>query len=350
MTVNPKANSNVDISTGTVFRVVLVLISFWFIYIIFDFLLMLFASVVVASAIRPVADRLERYLVPRAVSVALVYGLVLVVAAVVVSLIIPPLTEQLTQLSHALPALMEYLSVRGLIPSTGEVRGAVSAWQQALAGVGKDLTNVGAGLFRQTRTVFSGVFTLIFMFVIALYLVVDKEAVKKPFRMVVPARHLAYVEMVIDRTQRVMGRWVVAQLSLGVIVGVTVAAGLWIMGVPYSLLLGLVAGVLELVPIMGPIIAAVPAVLVGFTQSWLLGLGVALFYLLVQQAENHLLIPFIMRKATGLNPLVTILAVLLGARLVGVVGVLLAVPAAVVVSAFVNDLVSTSKTGEELAG
>lgn len=340
----------INITTSTIFRAVLILVSFWFLYVILDFLLMLFASVVVASAIKPVADSLERYRIPRALSAVFVYVLVLALLSVVVSLIIPPLMEQITQLAQALPALMEYLSEQGLIPSSGVVRGAVSTWQQALAGVGNNLANVGAGIFRQTRTVFSGVFTLIFMFVIALYMVVDRDVIKKPFRVMVPSKHLPYVEMVIERAQKKIGRWVVAQLGLGVIIGVVVSLGLWLMGVPYSLLLGLVAGVMEMIPIIGPIIAAVPAVLVGFTQSWLLGVGVVVFYLLVQQTESYLLVPFIMRKATGLNPLVTILAVLLGARLVGVVGVLLAVPAAVVICAFVNDLVAAPAAGEESAG
>lgn len=339
----------VNITTSTIWRAVLVLVGFWFLYVILDFLLMLFAAVVVASAIKPVADKLEKYRVPRAITVVLVYILVLVLLSAVVSLIVPPLVEQAAQLAQTLPALMEYLSAQGLLPSAGMVRGTVNTWQQALVGAGDNLADVGANLFRRTRTVFSGMFTLIFMFVIALYLVVDKEAIKKPFRLVVPDRHLPYIEMVIERAQRGIGRWMVAQLSLGVIIGVVVSVGLWLMGVPYSLLLGLVAGVLELVPIIGPIMAAVPAVLVGFTQSWLLGLGVILFYLLVQQAENHFLIPFVMRKATGLNPLVTILAVLLGARLVGVVGVLLAVPAAVVISAFVSDLVA-QEAGREVSG
>lgn len=340
--------TGMNITTSTIFRAALILVGFWFLYVIFDFLLMLFASVVVASAIKPVADRLEKYRIPRALSVVLVYVMVLVLLSAVVSLIIPPLVEQTAQLAQALPALMEYLNEQGLMPSSGAVQGTVSSWQQALVGVGDNLANVGAGLFRQTRTVFSGMFTLIFMFVIALYMVVDKDAIKKPFRMVVPARHISYVEMVISRAQKNIGRWVIAQMILGVIIGVVVSVGLWLMGVPYFLVLGLVAGVLEMIPIIGPIIAAVPAVLIGFTQSWMLGLGIILFYLVVQQAENHLLIPFIMRKATGLNPLVTILAVLLGARLVGVVGILLAVPAAVVISAFVNDLVLTSEADEEL--
>jgi len=97
------------------------------------------------------------------------------------------------------------------------------------------------------------------------------------------------------------------------------------------------------------VLAAVPAVAVGFSQSWLLGIIVLGFYLLVQQAENNVLVPVVMRRVTGLNPLLTILAVLLGARLAGMVGVILAVPAAVVLSAFFSDLVAADQV-EDLAG
>ncbi len=341
MALNKEAH-RVDITSGTIFRFVLVLIGFWFLYLIADLLLMLFASVVIASAIKPLADKLQSYKVPRAVSVLFVYVLVLALLSGVVTLMIPPLSEQLTQMAHALPQLAEYLNLSSVLPS-GDVQGAVSPIQQALVGVGDNLANVSANIFRQTKTVFSGIFMLIFVFVIALYLVVDKEAMIKPFRLVLPQKHLPYVEMVIKRAQKKIGRWVVAQLSLAVIIGVVVSIGLWTMGVPYSLLLGLLAGVLEVIPIIGPILAAVPAVLVGFSQSVVLGVGLMVFYLVVQQAENHLLIPAMMRKATGLNPLVTILAVLLGARLIGIVGVMLAVPAAAVLSTFADDFASSEE-------
>lgn len=342
------ATEKLDISSGAIFRVILIAIGFWFLYVILDLLVMLFAAVVVASAIQPVADWLQRYRVPRAGSVLLVYAVALVVFSIVVTLMIPPLTDQVVQLAHALPQLFEQLNRWGIIPLTGN-GDVLASLQQLLAGAGDNVANIGANVFRRTRTLFSGAFSMLFVFVIALYLVVDREALKKPFRLLVPAEHLAYAERVIDRAQQKIGRWVLAQLTLAVIIGVVVALGLWLMGVRYSLVLGLLAGAFEVVPVIGPITAAVPAVLIAFSQSLWLGLGILLFYVLVQQAENNLLIPVIMRKATGLNPLITILAVLLGARLGGLSGVILAVPAAVVLSAFFSDVVG-STSEQELAG
>ncbi|MBI4022226.1 MAG: AI-2E family transporter [Candidatus Andersenbacteria bacterium] len=340
--------TKIDISSGTIFRVILIVIGWWFLYLIIDLLVMLFAAVVVASAIRPVADFLQRYRLPRAGSVLLVYALVLLLFSSVVTLMIPPLTEQTVQLAHALPQLFDRLGAAGMTAFAGD-GDVLASLQRILVGAGDNLANVGANILQRTRTLFSGAFTVLFVFVIALYLVVDRDALNKPFRLVVPSVHLAYTERVIDRAQRYIGRWVVAQLSLAVIIGVVVSVGLWLIGVPYALVLGLLAGAFEVVPVIGPIAAAVPAVLIGFSQSWLLGLGVLLFYVLVQQAENNLLIPIVMRKATGLNPLITILAVLLGARLGGIVGVILAVPAAVVLSTIFTDMVGRSAE-QELAG
>lgn|SRR3989344_4045386 len=338
----------IEITPGTIFRVVLILIGGWFLYLIGDLLIMLFAAVVVASAIRPVADFLQPYRVPRAVAVLLVYGVALLVVAGVVTLMIPPLTEQTAQLLAALPQVLERL---GGLPAGAAFSGGelIRHAEEVLLRSGDSLTNFGANVFRRTQTFFSGLFTVLFVFVIALYLVIDREALKRPFRLVIPTAHLPYTERVIDRAQQKIGRWVVAQLSLGVIIAVVVTVGLWLMGIKYPLVLGLLAGVFELLPVLGPVLAAVPAVAVGFSQSWLLGIIVLGFYLLVQQAENNVLVPVVMRRVTGLNPLLTILAVLLGARLAGMVGVILAVPAAVVLSAFFSDLVAADQV-EDLAG
>jgi predicted PurR-regulated permease PerM len=328
-----------DISTGTILRVVIILVGFWFVYLIFDVLLMLFAAVVIASAIRPVANWMERFRVPRALSVIMVYALVLLIISGALTLMIVPLTEQTMQLVRALPSIVERLNLSGFVAMTEEKISNGPVWETVL-GEGGALADVGANIVRRTGNVFSAVFTIFFVFFIALYLVVDKDSFKKPFRMVVPKEHLSYTEMVIERAQKKIGQWVVAQIVLAVVIAVVVWLGLWAMGVPYSLVLGILAGVLEIIPILGPIIAAIPAVLIGLTQSLWLGAGLIVFYLLVQQLENNLLIPFLMRKATGLNPIVTILALLLGGRMAGIVGVILAVPAAVVINAFLADLVS----------
>lgn len=337
----------VDITSATIFRVVLILVGVWFLYTILNILLILFSAIIIASAIEPVARRLKKYRVPRAVSVILVYVIVLLVLSSAVTLMIPPLTDQVAQIAQALPTIVDQLQRWGVILPGSEFA-LISSLQDLLFRVGENLAGLSADIFQRTKSFFSGAFTLLFVFILAFYMVAEEGSLKKLFRFVVPRAHLAYVEQAVERAQRRIGRWVLAQLGLGLIIGIIVGVGLWLLGVPYALSLGLLAGVMEIIPVIGPIIAAVPGVAVGLTQGIFFGLLVLGFYILVQQLENHLLVPNIMRRAVGLNPLVTLLAVLLGGQLAGIVGIILAVPVATVLSVILTDLFA--RPDDEMAG
>lgn len=340
----------VNISSGTIIRILVILLMVWFLYFIRDILLILFSAIIIASAVEPVANWLQRYKVPRAISVAGTYLVVLGVLSLTVTLMVPPLTEQVVQLAQALPQVVEELE-RGVglvLPSDENV--IVAPLQDMLLRFSESLANTGFRIFEGTRSVFSGILSLMFVFIIAFYIVVEEDALKKLFRYVIPKQHLTYANSLIERAQRMIGRWILAQLSLAVLIGLIVSVGLWLLGVKYALVLGLLAGVLEIIPVIGPIIAAIPGVLVGLSDSLWLGVAALVFYVLVQQAENHVLVPNIMRKATGLNPLITLVAVLLGGRIAGVVGVILAIPVATIVSIFLSDFFTKAPVDDELAG
>lgn len=346
----PRERVSIDITASSIFRTVLILLGVWFLYLIWDVLLMLFAAVVVASAIGPVANYLERYRIPRAGSVALVYVVLILALSGAVTLMIEPLVTQVRQLAQAVPSIVGYLEQFVVFAPDVERTEVINAVQQGLLRFGDSLRNISVNIFQGAGTFVSGIVTFLFVFVLAFYLVVERDALKKFARLVTPHAHLAYVERSIERAQRGVGRWMLAQLALGIIVGTLVGVGLWIIGVPYALLLGILAGVMEIVPVIGPIVAAIPGVIVGLTQSLLVGAIALGFYILVQQFENHVLVPNIMRRAVGLHPLVTILAVLLGARLAGVSGAILAVPLATVISIFLSDIFAAPKIEDELAG
>lgn len=340
----------IEIGSGTIFRILLIILGFMFLYLIRDIIIMLLAAFVIASAIEPIARRLRRYGVPRGASVVIVYVLVIAIFVLTVALIVPALAQQTAALiqsvSQVLQDVYQYIVPTGQV----EVKDTVGQLRSSLSGFGGSFSNVSLNIFQQTRSVFSGIVSVIFTFIIALYLVIEEDAIKKMFRLVIPQRHIAYVERIIDRVQAKIGRWVIAQLSLAIIIGVVVGIGLWTLGVQHALALGLLAGVLEIIPVIGPIIAGFIGTLVALSQSLLLGLATIVFYVVVQQVENHALIPNVMRKATGLNPLVTLVAVLLGARLAGVVGVILAVPVATMINVFLSDFFTKSGSHDELAG
>lgn len=335
-----------DISTSTIFRVILIVLGFWFLYVIRDVLLMLLAAIVIAAAIEPVADYLSRYKIPRSLSVVVVYGLIIALLGAVTTLLIPALAAQISQLAHSIPDLSERVgrdTLFRIIPS-GELAGSL---RQILIRLGDSLTQISFDVFQRTRSIFSGIISVLFVFMVAFYMVIERDALKKMFQMIIPARHMSYVNGLIDRATKSIGRWVLAQIVLAFIVGCVVSLGLWILGFPYALVLGLLAGILEIIPVIGPVIAAIPGIVVGLSLSLLYGVIALVFYIVIQQTENNILVPNIMRKATGLNPLVTIIAVLLGARLAGVVGAMLAVPLATIVNIFWSDMMDTQPSPSE---
>ena len=153
-------------------------------------------------------------------------------------------------------------------------------------------------------------------------------------------------EYIIDlwaRVQRKLGRWLQGQIVLGLIVGILVYLGLSILGVPYALFLAILAGILELIPIAGPLIALVPAAALAFVHSPLLGLLTVFLYGAIQQVENHILVPKVIQRVVGLNPVIVILALLVGGNLAGVVGIILAVPVTTVVVEIFRDVVGKRK-------
>lgn len=347
----PRSRVTIDVSTGTIIRILLILLAVWFFYVILDILLMLLAAIILTAAIEPLVNNLQqRFKVPRLLSIAIVYITILIVVVTIVSLLVQPLTEQSVQLANAIPTTFSKL--HRYIPLIPSIEPAT--WQQsiqeALRNFGNNLANVSFNVFQQTKSVVSALVSVIFSFVMALYLMVEKDALQKLARIITPRAHLPYVEQVIVRVQLNIGRWVLAQMTLGAIVGVAIGLIMWALGIKYALLLGLLSGLLEFIPVMGPITAGIPGVILGLSQSLTLGLVVLVVYIVVQQLENHFLVPNIMRRAIGLNPLVTIIAILLGARLAGLSGVILSVPVATILSVILSDIFTQPAPEDELAG
>lgn len=341
--------NKIEISSNTIFRIILILLGFWFVYVVFDIVLMLFAAFIVASVVEPVARFLDKFKIPRAISVILVYIFVLSIIVGTVSLMIEPLAMQTRQLATIVPSIVNSLSsVTPLIPHI-EQADLIESVQSGLLNFGDNIANFSLNVFVGTRSIVTGFVSFLFVFVIALYLVVERDALKKFARLLTPREHYPYVAQAIDKAQQSVGRWVLGQTVLAIIVGVIVGVGLWIIGVPYALFLGLLAAIMEFIPVIGPMVAATPGVLVAITQGWTVGLVTFIFYVINGQIESNILIPNIMKRAVGLSPIVTIIAVILGARMLGVVGIILAVPTATIINILVSDVAKVDES-QEMSG
>ena len=175
--------------------------------------------------------------------------------------------------------------------------------------------------------IFGGFISFVSVLVMTFYMLVERDGLQKFVNTVVPVLWRERVLILLWRMQEKMGLWVRGQLILMASVGVLSYTALLILGVPYALVLALLAGLLEIVPVVGPITAAVPAVVIAFAVSPMRALTVLLIYVVIQQLENHVLVPRVMSRSIGLSPLLVIIAILLGAKLGGITGTLLAVPA-----------------------
>ena len=184
-----------------------------------------------------------------------------------------------------------------------------------------------------------GVFGLVTILILAFYLMVDAETFVRTFVRLFPRAERSRVEDACRRISTKVSAWLGGQLLLAGIIGGTAALGLFLMGVPYFYVLALIAGIGEMIPIVGPLLAAVPAIAVAFTVSPTLALGVAVFFFVQQQFENHVLVPKVMERQVGVSAAAVIVALLVGGTLLGVVGAILAIPTVAILQVIFEELI-----------
>jgi predicted PurR-regulated permease PerM len=333
----------IDISTQSIIKVVIAAFALWFVFTIREILIALFVAFILTTAINPVVDRLQKYKVPRAVSALGIFVIIFGLLALLVRLIIPPIANQLVEIAQQLPSLYEIattriIDLRDTLPES--VQANIQNFLQSLASSLQAGAVSGAGAI---SGFFGGFFSLITIFVLTFYMTVQENSIKKMVKGVFPKRHHAYMATVVARVEEKLGAWVRGQLMLSLIIGFAVFVGLAAIGVEYALVLAILAGIMELFPIIGVIIAIIPALFLAFTQSPPLALGVLILYTIIQQLENNLIVPKVMQKAVGLNPMVILVAILIGAKLAGIMGVLLAVPVVTTISIFFKDFIQSDE-------
>lgn len=333
-------NKTIDISSSTILRTIFILLLLGFLFLVRDILLLVFIAIIIVSAIDPVVDKLQKRKIPRSVTVIFLYVFLLSLLSLAVFLLVPPLAAEVDSLGQSFPQLIEKTS--GYFETVRQFAIAHNLEQNIssfFATVADQLSQAGANVFTGTITFLGGVFEFIIILSIAFYMTVQEKGTKKFFSAILPNDHKDYVMNLVERIEYKMGRWLQGQALLMLLVFSLDYLGLLAIGAPYALILALVAGILEIIPYIGPIISAVIAASISLLHGPMTGLMVLALFVAVQQLEGYILTPLVMKKAVGLNPVVVILALLIGAKLAGMVGVIVSVPIATVISEIVNDLV-----------
>lgn len=318
--------NKVEVSHKTIFFTVLFIITLWVLVQIKDILLLLFISFILMSALSTVVDNIEKMRVPRALAILLIYIIVLSVLGIVGSVIFPPLVTQSVKLISKLPDF-----INSVLPDS----------RIDIETIIQQVIPVGEGVVRFSVGIFSNFITIITLLVFTFYFLLERKKLEDDLINFIGIDAGKKIFSVITEVEIKLGAWTRGELALMTIIGITTYIGLIILKIDYALPLAIFAGILEIVPIIGPIISAVPAVLVAFSVSPGLALVVVVLYTLIQQLENHLIVPTVMRKAVGLRPLVTILALMIGGRLAGVGGALLAIPILLTLQVVVGNLLKS---------
>lgn len=269
------------------------------------------------ASVLPITEQLRKRKVPKVVAVLISYfGIVLFLLLLIFPLV-PFVFSQIESLIINFP---KYLN------TSANLFGLHIDPRQLQAYLNGQLASLSQSAFEVTTRVFGGIFTLITILVVSLYLLLYNDQFKKSIARLFHNKYHDRVLRTVGLVNEKLGAWLQGQIILSVFIGAITWIVLTLLGIPFALPLALLAGILEVVPTLGPTLAAIPAVIVALTISPTMAFVIALSYILIQMLENQVLVPKIMERAVGLNPVIVIIGVTIGANILGVIGALLAIP------------------------
>lgn len=271
-------------------------------------IIILFISFLIMTAISPTVTWLEKWRIPRQLSAFVLLLLNLVIIASGIAALIPPIVDQTGAFLSQLPLLLTQLGIQ---------------LDQNL--ISTQLGSIPQDIFKVISAAFSNAIAIFAILVISFYLTVEKKQIFKRLTALFGNKQ-SEIEELLLRIETGLGGWIRGEIILCTIIGVAIYIGLISLSIPYAVPLAIIGGLLEAVPNIGPTVSMIPAAIVGFTISPLHGGAVILLYFLIQQLENNLIVPFVMRKVVGLNPVVTIISLMIGLKLGGPLGAILAIP------------------------
>ena len=262
----------------------------------------------------PLVTKFSRWRIPRAVSVLLVYLLLVGILTGAIAGIIPALIEQTTGFATNLPFYFQHLGLSNLVSD--------QLVSQLLAQVG----SLPGQIVKLGVSIVSNIVGVLTVLIFAFYFLVYRSKLDEQMGFFFGEERKVKLGKMIDAVEKRLGSWARGELILMLAIGTFLFLGLTIIGIPYALPLGILAGILEVIPTVGSILGAIPAIFLGFTISPIMGLATTALIFLMHQLENYVLYPKVMEKSVGVNPIITLIALAIGFRLMGVVGALISVP------------------------
>ena len=329
----------ITISTGTIFKGILILILVYVLWYLRDIVLVVAAAIIIASALEPATQWCIRHRIHRIAAVVAMYIVIGLCFAALLVFFVPQLLNEAVSYLSTIPDTINvsdlWPSVQSFIPLSGQ---SISLHDLAAA-LQNNISGTTGNAFRTATVIFGGALSFLLTVILSFYLSVQEDGVVNFLRIVTPVKSHEYIVGLWRRSRRKIGLWLQGQLLLCAIIGVLVYLGLLILGIPHALLLASLAALFELIPVFGPIMSSIPALITAYATSGVTELLLVLgLYVIIYQFESNLIYPLVVRKIVGISPIIVILALVIGAELAGVLGAVLAVPLSAAFMEFVGDV------------
>jgi len=311
-----------DISWGTILKITFALFCFYLIYLIKDILIWIAFALIISILFDPAIDFLKRRKIPRTLATIFVYVFLFGLMGTLIYSIVPFFIfeiEQFTQLfSQYFDKIAPPLSGLGVeaFESMESFTGALEGW----------LISASANIFSALASIFGGIFSAVTIFTIAVFLSIEEKGIEKVIRLLSPKKHEEFILSLWEKSKVKVSRWFASRILLCVFIGVFTFVACYILNIKYAVSFGLLAGVSDIIPIIGPIFAGAIIVMFCALESWVKALIMLVIFLLIQQIEGTILTPILTKRLIGLPPVLVIIALMIGGRLWGVLGAVLAIP------------------------
>lgn len=318
-------SQKIEISHRTIVFTISLLIGIWALVQVRSVLLQLYVAFILMTGLNPLVEKLSAIKIPRTVAIVIVYFGLLGTIVGVLAGIIPPFVDQTSTLLNRFPQILSSLGLPTIVGTN------------LVDQIGK-LGSIPGGVVKISVAVFTNILQVVAVLVLTFYLLLARRNLDESLVVLFGVDRKEKARRLIDMLEKRLGGWVLGELILMTIIGVLTYIGLRILDIHYALPLAIFAGLLEIVPTIGPIISAIPAVIIGLSISPLTALAVIAFYFLLQTAENQLIVPKVMQTSVGLSPLVTLVVLAVGLKLGGTIGALMGVPIFLTIQVIASEL------------
>lgn len=335
--MNPERT--LDISWETILKIALVSLIFYLIFLVRDILVLIVFALIISILFNPAINFLQKRKIPRILASSLVYVSIFGFLGLLVYLIVPIFIFEIQQFSQFFPQYFEKLA-----PPLKEL--GISAFENFeifLGSLGSWLVKASANVFGAISAIFGGIFSAIAIFTIAFFLSLEEKGLDRMINLLSPKRYEAYLLDVLHRSENKVAGWFGSRILAGLFVGLATFLACKILALEYAVSFAFLAGVLNLLPIVGPIITGLIIFLFTALDSWSRAIIISIIFFLIQQLEGNILTPILTKRFIGLPPVLVIIALMIGGKLWGVLGGILAIPLAGVVFEFFRDFLKKKK-------